>query len=304
MSPSASEERCASGPALTARGRIVAARLACRRLACLRTVAALFAGGVAAGMLGCGGRAERDGSDRSSDCAGESCSSEASVLLEHFVWTSREAPLSMGSVEGRACFLLRVGGQFDSAEDSVQIVVEDGQWLLTGSTASGGFVEAGAGCVSASGVTEEARWQQGQGPIELHDATTHACFLTGAAGRFEGGGEVLSLTRSGRWYLSGASLQPDLAGSARCMQREAVSEPFGMELDTPSPVLSQAEQDGVCYLTVLCGNLGAEGDVLETAWNGSGWELRRQVGAGRALRASAACFGRAAAAGAPASAGG
>jgi hypothetical protein len=273
------------------------------RLACRRTLAALCASGVAAGALGCGGRAERDGSDRSRDCAGESCSGEASVTLERFGWTSREAPLPMGSVEGRACFLLRVGGQFDSAEDSVQIVAEDGQWLLTGSAASGGFVEAAAACVSASGITEEARWEQGQEPIELHDATTHACFLTGVAGRFEGGGEVLSLIRSGHWYLSGASLQPELAGSARCMLMEAMSEPFGMEFDTPSPVLSLARQDGACYLTVLCGNLGAEGDALETAWNGSGWELRRQVGAGRSLRASAACFGRAAAAGAPASAG-
>src|SRR6185295_16230232 len=67
---------------------------------------------------------------------------------------------------------------------------------------------------------------------------------------------------------------------------------FGMEFDTPSPLLSKADQDGACHLIVLCGDLGAEGDMVETAWNGSTWELPCRVGGSRSLRASAACFGR------------
>lgn len=248
---------------------------------------------LALAALACGGRAERNGTERSSDCAGETCEPVEPALLtpEWFQWTSGEPSVVMGSVDERVCLLTRVGGRFDAADDGVQIMTDDGQWLLGGSAASG-FVEAGAACVAASGVTEEVSWVQGEQPLELYAADTHACFLTGVSGRFEGGAEVLSLTRSGSWYLSGASLQPDLAGSARCVPMASTSDVFGMEFDTPSPLPAPAEAAGVCYLTALCGHLDARGDTVETAWNGASWELRRQAGPGRSLRASAACLER------------
>jgi hypothetical protein len=246
---------------------------------------------------GCGARAESHTRTKHTEdeCADDACDNQSLpvVRLQRFSWTSRQEPVRMGTTRGRACFLTKVGGAFNSAEDEVHIVSDGDQWLLTGTTAVGGFVEAGAACVPAEGVTAELDWHQGEQAILLESETDFACFLTGAFGRFEGGAEVLSVARrEGSWELSGRSQQDTLGGSARCLQMAATSDAFGMEFDTPSPLLSSAEPDGVCYLTVLCGDFGAEGDVVETEWNGSAWELRRRVGGARPLRASAACFGR------------
>jgi hypothetical protein len=264
----------------------------------------VFAAWVLALGAGCGARAESHTETKHTEdeCADDACERQSSpvVHLQRFSWTSRQAPMRMGTTRGRACFLTKVGGAFNSAEDEVHIVAEQDEWLLNGTTAAGGFVEAAAACVAAEGVTAELDWHQGEQAVVLESETGFACFLTSAFGRFEGGAEVLSVARSeGSWELSGMSQQDTLGGAARCLRMAATSDAFGMEFDTPSPLVSSAEPDGVCYLTVLCGDFGAEGDVVETEWNGSAWELRRRVGGARPLRASAACFGRRDEAGVP-----
>ena len=214
------------------------------------------------------------------------------VTVQRFAWTSRQAPVVMGSTQGRACFLTRVGGAFNSAQDTVEIVAQNGQWVLRGTAAAGGFVEGRAGCVGAQ-VTDEVTLQAGQTGIDLQSFSTHACFLTRISGPFQGGAENVQLARSGTvWRFTGTSQQQGTAASARCMPIQPLSATFVMDFGDASPVRLDPEINGACFLLRVAGDLGAEGDFLETEWNANIWELRRQVGGGRSLQSRAACFGR------------
>jgi len=56
------------------------------------------------------------------------------------------------------------------------------------------------------------------------------------------GAEVLSVARkNGFWELAGISHQVTLGGFARCMSMTSTSDTFGMQFDTPSPLLSFVE---------------------------------------------------------------
>jgi len=214
------------------------------------------------------------------------------VTVQRFAWTSRQAPVSMGTTTGRACFLTRVGGAFNAAGDSVQILQQGGQWVLTGAAPSG-FVEARAACVAAQGVTTEASWQQGADLVALQSSSTHVCFFTRLAGDFQGTGENVQLRKpNGVWELDGESGQQGVGGSARCMLMQPEASIFSMLTDDPSTLLLDPLLTGACYLNRLSGNLVGEGDFVETEWNGSSWELRRQTTTSEPLRARAACFGR------------
>src|SRR6185436_5637570 len=50
------------------------------------------------------------------------------VQLERSAWTSRQGPLDLGPMAGRACFFTRVGGAFNSSQDSVRISAQGGRW--------------------------------------------------------------------------------------------------------------------------------------------------------------------------------
>jgi hypothetical protein len=147
--------------------------------------------------------------------------------------------------------------------------------------------------LAAQGVTNEISWEQGQDLVVLESATTHACFLTRFAGDFQGTGENVQLTRpNGAWQLDGSAQQQGVSGSARCMLMQPVSAIFSMLTDDPSTLLLDPLLTGACYLIRLSGNLVAEGDFAETEWNGTAWELRRQLTTDEPLRARAVCFGR------------
>jgi len=235
-------------------------------------------------------------------CSAGSCVTPG-LTVQRFSWTSRQAPTMMGTTQGRACFLTRVGGQFDTAVDSVQIVTQGGQWVLTGAAdpvAANAFVEARAACVAAPSVTAEVSVLPADDGVNLQSTTTHACFLTRVAGNFQGGAENVQLSIAGGfWRLgSGAESAAGVQVSARCMPVQPVSENFLMAFSGPSPLVLDPELSGVCYLTRVSGELNAEGDLVETEWNGANWELRRA--AGSTLQAAAACFGRNGGAGVPA----
>ncbi|WP_437506322.1 hypothetical protein [Sorangium sp. So ce1099] len=57
-------------------------------------------------------------------------------------------------------------------------------------------------------------WEAGVGPVDMGDASTRTCFLTGIMGDFESGSEwVHTYISGGRWYLHGNNTH----GSARAM---------------------------------------------------------------------------------------
>jgi hypothetical protein len=245
------------------------------------------------------GEACDDGNSVDSDSCTNACQAGLNlpvVTVQRFAWTSRQAPVDMGTTQGRACFLTRVGGRFNFPEDGVQIVSQGGRWVLTGTTGAGaGFVEARAACTVASGVTADVTWQQGQDPVILQDRATSACFLTRVAGNFQGGGENIELTGSqGVWQLGGTSSQEGVTASARCMTMQPLSTHFSMVFADASPLSLDPVINGACFLTRISGDLGAEGDLVETEWVGNRWELRRgrEPGGTRPLQVRAICFGR------------
>jgi hypothetical protein len=242
------------------------------------------------------GEACDDGNSIETDACTSACQPGLNlpvVTVQRFAWTSRLTPVDMGSTQGRACFLTRVGGAFNAAADGVSIQAQGGRWVLTGTIAVGGFVEAAAGCVAASGVSDEFTWRSGQATVQMPSAATNTCFLTRVAGAFQGGGESVGLRQeAGTWNMRGDVLQDSILTSARCIAMSAHAASIGMALATPSPVLLDSQLNGACPLTFVGGDFGAEGDLVESEWNGQVWQLQRQVGGTRSLRASAVCFGR------------
>jgi hypothetical protein len=231
-----------------------------------------------------------------SQCSAGRCvpaeAEEATVSLTRFAWNSRQGAVALGAAQNRACFLTRVGGTFNGADDSVQIVSQGGQWILNGSAGASGFAEARAACTTGQ-ASNEFTWRAGDATLQLGDDTTTACFLTGVAGAFQGGGENAGLRRSaGAWLINGDVLQNSIRVSARCLPVSARSETFGMGFGTSSPFEIDTAQNGACFLTFIGGEFAAEGDLVETEWNGVGWQLERRIGGTRQSRASAACFGR------------
>jgi hypothetical protein len=219
------------------------------------------------------------------------------VTVQRFSWTSRQAPVDMGTTQGRACFLTRVGGRFNQVGDSVQIVAQGGRWILTGTTDPVGtnqFVEAGAACVTAS-VTNESSVQAtptAREGVDLQSLTTHTCFLTRVAGNFRTGSENVQLsTSTGIWRLGATAQQAaGVAASARCIPIQPFSQNFLLAFGSPSPVTLDPRMNGACYLARVSGEFEAEGDVVDTEWTGNSWELRRSPGS--TLQAAAVCFGR------------
>lgn len=238
------------------------------------------------------GEACDDGNTNDSDACSNACQVRALVTVSRFSWNSRQPAVAMGTTQNRVCFLTGVGGAFNSADDSVAIVSQGGQWVLSGSTGVGGFAEARAACTTGQ-ASEQSTWRSGEATVQLGNDDQVACFLTAVAGAFQGGGESAGLRRvSGIWQLNGDVLQDDIRVSARCMPVQEVSDGFVMGLGTASPFEIDTVQDGACYLTFIGGDFGAEGDLVETDWNGVGWQIERRVGGTRQLRATAACFGR------------
>jgi hypothetical protein len=219
------------------------------------------------------------------------------VTVQRFAWTSRQGPVDMGPMQGRACFFTGVGGRFNQAGDSVQIVAQSGRWVLTGATDPVGtnqFVEAEAACVAGS-VTNESSVQatpSARGGVDLESLATHTCFLTRVAGNFRTGSENVQLsTSTGIWRLVGTAQQAaGVAASARCIPIQPFSQISLLAFGSPSPVVLDPQLNGACYLARVSGEFEAEGDLVDIEWTGNRWELRRSVDS--TLQAAAACFGR------------
>ncbi len=60
-------------------------------------------------------------------------------------------------------------------------------------------------------------WRQGEGAVQMIRVTEGICYLVFVTGRFQGGGESVSIYESGDfWFLGGNSLQAGIGARARC----------------------------------------------------------------------------------------
>ena len=66
-------------------------------------------------------------------------------------------------------------------------------------------------------VDRDFSWSQGSSEVEMIGQSEGFCYLTRITGKFEGGGEVVSIhVKGGSWYLGGRSKQTGVAAHARC----------------------------------------------------------------------------------------
>jgi hypothetical protein len=69
--------------------------------------------------------------------------------------------------------------------------------------------------------TGPATWTQGERPRRLGTVADNICILSRLTGKYEGGGEYVSVTHDGTdWYLQGGSQQVGVAGEALCFPRK------------------------------------------------------------------------------------
>ena len=67
--------------------------------------------------------------------------------------------------------------------------------------------------------SELFEWQQGGPEVQMISVKEGVCYLVSVRGKFEGGGEVVSVDRKGDfWFLHGRSAQSGVAAKARCWE--------------------------------------------------------------------------------------
>jgi hypothetical protein len=164
------------------------------------------------------GRWHVDGTGSTRASAGCAALYGRSDYTTAYDWTAGQPqPTNLGSATGRVCFLTRVGGSFNHAEDWVGVYEHGGSWFLSGaSQARNG--SARARCVTVGSYSGEYSWAQGaRNATYLGRTGSRVCALTSIAGQFDGASEFVEVSKAaGHWYLRGGSARSGIAAKARC----------------------------------------------------------------------------------------
>ncbi len=114
-------------------------------------------------------------------------------------------------------------------------------------------------------------WSQGAGRIQTVRSDEGFCFLSGVAGKFEGGGETVfvSADNDGWWYFDGVSYQV-ISGRAISVQTP-YRKLFKKEVKTfewrpkDPPVKMISKYEGFCFLSGILGKFGGAGDDISVS---------------------------------------
>jgi hypothetical protein len=214
-------------------------------------------------------------------------SHEQAVVMDPTLWTwsQGQGTKVLGPGDGysgttHTCFLTGVTGNFSGSGEWVQTYITKpagggiGKWRLRGSSDQTG-VSASAVCVQKP-PRAETTWIKGNGSLQLDTGNFATCGLTLIQGNLGGSGEWLQVGvnrnfNPARWYLSGASQQNYLRGSARCVDvNESVPERrFDSDLSTYSAVAGQ--QGSACILGTIQGPFKGGGDKVLITKGANGW---------------------------------
>ena len=237
-------------------------------------------------------------------CGGEPpsepiASVQSDLMTTQFSWIQgvSKPTIDIGSAATQFCFLTSISGKFEGGGESIHLKVENGRWLLTGSSNQVG-VEALARCqvVTNPVITDESTWMQPQGTREMFLGLTsdRACFLMGVQGRFRGAGEAVWVRRAGdSLWLGGQSQQAGVGGWARCLVNHTafLNEWTWSQGFAPTPMVQAlTENNGwACGLTRMTGNFRGGGEQIFIDWTGT---TRRLLGNSQqsGVGASANCF--------------
>jgi hypothetical protein len=138
---------------------------------------------------------------------------------------------------------------------------------------------------------KEYVWTPGAAAVKTIRADEGFCFLTGLAGKFEGGGEVIGVApRDGFWYFDGRANQ-GISGRAMSFQTP-YRRLFHAEIKEyewkagAEPVKMISRHEGFCFLSLVCGKFRGSGEALSVSLEKDGyWYLNG--------RAAEAVIGRA-----------
>jgi hypothetical protein len=165
--------------------------------------------------------------------AGAACVTPVSGLTSTVTWnsTSGSPAVVAAAVPGRACFLTQItsavssssGESFDSSSDQVGLEVQNGQWVLTGSTQHG-RIDAAARCLNVSYSQAWTGTWTGSGSTSFNmdlmtPASSGACFMTKIKGAFLSTDPVDGVqnlvTSGGQWSME---LKNNKSGWANCVK--------------------------------------------------------------------------------------
>lgn len=165
--------------------------------------------------------------------AGAACVTPVSGLTSTVSWNSDSGSPAVvaPAVAGRACFLTKIisavsqsgGESFEASSDQVGLEVQNGQWVLTGSTQHG-RIEAAARCLNVSFSQPWAGTWTGSGSSSFNmtlftPSWSGACFMTKIKGAFLStdpvDGVQNHVTSGGQWSME---LKNNKSGWANCVK--------------------------------------------------------------------------------------
>jgi hypothetical protein len=151
--------------------------------------------------------------------------SYSSVAPPEYSWSQGQNPTYMGSIYGRACFLTRVGGDFEGTSERVEVFSgNSSSWWLGGSSVQAG-VSAGARCVVYPPYLPKqpysyTGWFGSGSGAHIVQPTSWACYLAGMSGDFEGSASYIHIFASGgSWYARAGTSTLPTAVKAGCTSK-------------------------------------------------------------------------------------
>ncbi len=143
-----------------------------------------------------------------------------------YAWSQGQNPTNMGSTTRRACFLTRVGGDFEGSGERVEVFASfppyGGSWLLGGSSVHAG-VHARARCIlyapwDPPQPYSYSNWRSSTLGAVILQPAWWACFLSGMSGDFEGANSYVQTyipSGSSSWYTKAGSQVAGMTTSLR-----------------------------------------------------------------------------------------
>jgi hypothetical protein len=210
------------------------------------------------------------------DAPATDASAAPSLQLEpEQVWASGQAPVVLGAVAKRMCFLTSVSGSFDEGNE-VNVYASAGSWYVAGT----GAVRAVARCITWTngGLTVSASysWLQGQAAVVMGAEANQVCGLTRMAGQFRGSGEVIrTYVEAATWRLGGNSQQAGVGATAHCLSWPASAGITSLgELAWAQGQAPQNLGSGnrACLMTMVSGSFRGFGERVAIEQQGV-WQL-------------------------------
>jgi hypothetical protein len=129
-----------------------------------------------------------------------------------YSWSQGQNPVLMGSIKGRACFLTRVGGDFEGTSERVEVFSGNStSWWLGGSSTQAG-VHAKARCVIYPYYLPQqpysyTAWIPSGVDPKILGSSNWGCYLAGMSGDFEGSNSFVEIFEAGPSWMVKASAQ-------------------------------------------------------------------------------------------------